>query len=147
MAGADYRRCDVCDRKAFYDANLNYEWEGDGTPFRVAGKPAEPTDMRLDYVGDWAVICTDCVKTHRTCVIPLDVVPRGEETRLLAAHRADSMLIAAAPDMLEALIKVRDRGVWVSEFDGAAQHAVTREIEAEVRAAITKAVGEPVAPG
>jgi hypothetical protein len=26
MAMADYRQCDVCGCKAFYDANLNYEW-------------------------------------------------------------------------------------------------------------------------
>lgn len=25
MAGADYKYCDVCESKAFYDANLNYD--------------------------------------------------------------------------------------------------------------------------
>ena len=52
MAMCDYRQCDVCGCKAFYDANLNYDDE--------TGKP--------DYVGDWAVICDDCAKTHK-CVI------------------------------------------------------------------------------
>ena len=26
MAMADYRQCDLCGCKAFYDANLNYDW-------------------------------------------------------------------------------------------------------------------------
>jgi hypothetical protein len=26
----------------------------------------------LDYVGDWAVICTECSKTHKTQIIPID---------------------------------------------------------------------------
>ncbi len=30
MALADYRLCDVCGSKAFYDARLNYEQTGDG---------------------------------------------------------------------------------------------------------------------
>jgi invasion protein IalB len=52
MAMCDYRQCDVCGCKAFYDANLNYD---------------DATELP-DYVGDWAVICTDCAKTH-TCVV------------------------------------------------------------------------------
>jgi hypothetical protein len=27
MAYADYRHCDICDAKTFYDANLDYDWE------------------------------------------------------------------------------------------------------------------------
>ena len=80
MAMADYRTCDVCGGKAFYDANLNYS---DGTderrsispPFRIAGaeqydepRLLEKYGTRLDYVGDWAVICTDCAKTHKVVV-------------------------------------------------------------------------------
>ena len=92
MAAADYRLCDVCDGKAFYDANLNYEhgrdneWAKSKTPFRWAGeeqgKP-ESDDwlLRLDYLGDRAVICSDCAKTHKTIVVPLyaaPVVPQAE---------------------------------------------------------------------
>jgi hypothetical protein len=68
MAGSDYRRCDVCGGKAFYDANLNYEtgdkvdgkWVYSETPFRVAGEGQGAYGNGLDYVSDWAVICTDC---------------------------------------------------------------------------------------
>ena len=65
MARGDYRGCDVCDEKAFYDANLSYE---DGRenrrdpPYRVAGKEqyddaalCDKYGLRLGYVGDWAV--------------------------------------------------------------------------------------------
>ena len=56
MAYADYRLCDVCDCKTFYDANLNYEY--------VKGK-----GQVLDYLGDWKVLCQDCVKTHEVKIV------------------------------------------------------------------------------
>lgn len=80
MAMADYRCCDVCGGKAFYDANLNYEDGGNEfaknrEPFKIAGaqqydKPdlLKEYGTRLDYVGDWCVICTDCSKTHRIVI-------------------------------------------------------------------------------
>lgn len=60
MALADYRLCDVCDGKVFYDANLNYDHSQCGPD----GAP------KLDYLGDWAVICDDCAKTHKCVVVP-----------------------------------------------------------------------------
>lgn len=83
MARADYRLCDVCDSKAFYDSNLNYgcgtdEWHKSDPPFRVAGKDQysnpeinQKHGTRLDYLGDWAVICHDCAMTHKTIVVPI----------------------------------------------------------------------------
>lgn len=84
MAAADYRLCDICGTKAFYDSNLNYEFGPneytDTTPYRVGGEEQYPTateeqkdkwGMRLDDLGDWAVICTDCAKTHRTVILPI----------------------------------------------------------------------------
>lgn len=72
MALADYRLCDVCDCKVFYDANLSYEQEKD-TPLseiaRVAGESIL-YGYKLDRLGDWAVICLDCAKTHKTIVVP-----------------------------------------------------------------------------
>lgn len=76
MAASDYRSCDVCGGKAFYDASLNYEtgdkvdgkWVYSKTPFRVAGESQGAYGNGLDYVGDWAVICTDCAKTHRVVI-------------------------------------------------------------------------------
>ena len=85
MALSDYRLCDFCERKAFYYPNLNYcdgtdEWHPDDTPFRFAGKEQyddpefnQKYGMRLDYIGDWAVICSDCSKTHKTIVVPIEV--------------------------------------------------------------------------
>jgi hypothetical protein len=83
MALSDYRLCDVCDRKAFYDADLSYESQPseyrDTPPFRIAG--AEQNDdpemnhkygARLGYLGDWAVICKDCAKTHRTQILKIE---------------------------------------------------------------------------
>ncbi len=61
MAAADYRLCDVCSGKVFYDSNLNYDFDNRNE----RGEPA------LDYLGDWAVICTDCAKTHECKVVPL----------------------------------------------------------------------------
>jgi len=58
MALADYRLCDVCGRKVFYDANLNYDFE-------QCDENGEP---KLDYLGDWAVICDECAKDYE-CVV------------------------------------------------------------------------------
>lgn len=63
MALADYKLCDICGTKAFYDASLNYEVESE-TPIRDC-------NIGLDYVGDWAVICQDCAKTHKCVILPL----------------------------------------------------------------------------
>jgi hypothetical protein len=65
MAYADYRLCDVCQEKAFYDANLSYDFE-------------EHPDTGLYNVGAWGVLCRDCVKTHRVVILPLEA---GEGAR------------------------------------------------------------------
>jgi hypothetical protein len=62
MAGADYRRCDECGGKTFYDAVLDYQIP---TPERIAaGQP----EYWLHGLGDWAVICPECAKT-KICVV------------------------------------------------------------------------------
>lgn len=80
MAGADYRHCDICGCKAFYDANLNYEqgtsnWGNEPIPkdeeARISGE-AKPWGYRLDYLGDWAVLCRDCAKKFKTVIIPIE---------------------------------------------------------------------------
>lgn len=78
MAVADYRLCDVCGGKAFYDAELRYEDARDdgGVPYRIAGEEQEWGNV-LGYVGDWAVICVGCARTHRTRIeklIPVESV-------------------------------------------------------------------------
>ncbi len=80
MAGADYRRCDVCGGKAFYDADLSYEQvhKVDGNwvyhpdePYKTAGRLEEHDSTALGRLGDWAVICIDCAKTHKCVIVPL----------------------------------------------------------------------------
>lgn len=84
MAAGDYRACDVCGGKAFYDANLNYadpdQWNEERPAYRIAGNPqytkpdlVEKYGQKLDCVGDWAVICDDCAKTHKTQIVPIAI--------------------------------------------------------------------------
>lgn len=55
MAGADYYHCDLCGCKAFYDANLNYDYEN---------CDPETYAPKLERVGAMKVLCDDCAKTH-----------------------------------------------------------------------------------
>jgi hypothetical protein len=85
MAAADYRLCDVCRGKAFYDANLNYEigsrkWNNESgkaefsypeNPYRQAGNPCG-NYVALDRLGDWAVLCLECSKTHKTQIARIE---------------------------------------------------------------------------
>jgi len=59
MASSDYRLCDVCERKTFYDACLNYEFHED---------TKDPT-YSLEHLGAWRVLCSDCSKTHLVVVL------------------------------------------------------------------------------
>ena len=77
MALADYKLCDLCDAKAFYDSNLSYEPSRkklDPNAFRQVGETVE-WGQTLGYLGDWAVLCTDCSKTHKTAIVPIDGRP------------------------------------------------------------------------
>ena len=56
MALADYRTCDVCEKKAFYDSNLAYDFR-------------EYPDTGLWNLGDWGVLCRDCAKTHEVKIV------------------------------------------------------------------------------
>ena len=82
MAAIDYRKCDVCGCKTFYDANLNYDsnFDEDGKEtgkvkdeeiFKINGKSQVDSHdpLQLDYLGDWAVICITCAKTHKTVIV------------------------------------------------------------------------------
>jgi len=68
MAAANYRLCDVCDRKTFYDSNLNYEWLEYPEPGVLFND--KPSHMGLDNLGAWAVLCKDCAKAHRAVIVP-----------------------------------------------------------------------------
>ena len=73
MAVADYYQCDVCGSKCFYDAHLNYEWpDKNGNDSWGNHIPASEmmlgTNYKLDYCGDMAAICRDCLATHEIVV-------------------------------------------------------------------------------
>lgn len=80
MAISDYKLCDVCGAKAFYDSRLNYcDGSEDGSaPYRKVGNEQYSDEqindkygVRLDRLGDWAVLCQECAKTHRTQIVPI----------------------------------------------------------------------------
>jgi hypothetical protein len=61
MALADYRLCDVCEKKCFYDSNVSYNDAQDADDDHVEGMPG--------WTGDWRVICVECTKTHAVIVV------------------------------------------------------------------------------
>ena len=64
MAAADYRLCDLCSTKVYYDANLNWDFD-------------EHPDNGLYNLGDWKVICRKCAETHE-CIIVTRNQKEGE---------------------------------------------------------------------
>ena len=62
MALCDYRLCDVCGGKAFYDANLNYSEDKLHSEQKLVGF------HYLDWLGAWKVLCINCVDTHEITV-------------------------------------------------------------------------------
>ena len=66
MALADYRLCDVCDSKVFYDVHLNYEFtESEWVKFDEFDNRL---GFKLDYLGDWSCICKECSKSWEVVV-------------------------------------------------------------------------------
>ena len=78
MAYADYRLCDLCNGKTFYDANLNYQ-----TP-----DAEHQNEYWLHGVGSWAVICVDCAKDN-----------------IIQVHARNPAATPAAPDLRALLVK------------------------------------------
>jgi hypothetical protein len=71
MAAADYRLCDVCNSKAFYFADRNYGINRSKTGIKYVG--GEHSYQDLDNLGDWAVLCKECAKTHTTYIMKKDL--------------------------------------------------------------------------
>ena len=74
MAMADYKCCDKCGCKCFYDSDLQYQNKPDAyhvAPFKEAGKPQEFSPHYLYRLGDWAVLCIECSKTHKTQIVEI----------------------------------------------------------------------------
>lgn len=53
MAASDYYACDLCARKTFYDATLDYAFPS-----------APPYEAKLIGVGAMKVICPSCAETN-----------------------------------------------------------------------------------
>ncbi len=80
MASGDYKSCDVCGSKAFYDASLNYKhreesWDEINNLIIYEDRDFPPllsnnrdTHLYLDYCGAWAILCNDCAKTHEAVI-------------------------------------------------------------------------------
>lgn len=68
MARADYRLCDKCGGKAFYDATLDYD-------FRTY------RDTGLWNLGDWAVLCRECAKKFECVIVERAVMILSAEGR------------------------------------------------------------------
>jgi len=62
MAAADYRLCDVCGQKTFYDSELDYRFG----PEANIGKDGRHMP---DRCGDWAVICKPCAAEWKCGVV------------------------------------------------------------------------------
>ena len=71
MALSDYRLCDRCGSKAFYDSNLNYDFATRSNPIPEE-EQIRRSGHKLDYLGDWSVLCRDCAKTHRCIFEPIE---------------------------------------------------------------------------
>jgi hypothetical protein len=74
MSSLDYRSCDVCGTKTFYDAELAYhevESEHDVKYLKVGKKQHSNSEygLCLDNLGDWAVLCKECSKKYKTQIV------------------------------------------------------------------------------
>jgi hypothetical protein len=69
VAGCDYRSCDRCRAKTFYDAQLDYDFNDPDRPLGLYG------------LGDWAVLCEECAKTHKCVVVKREDVPAAAEPK------------------------------------------------------------------
>jgi hypothetical protein len=74
MASGDYRSCDVCVCKVFYDANLDYEGSSDFSKSGGVLFNNERSYVGLHNLGAWMVLCKSCALTH---IIKLEKI-KGE---------------------------------------------------------------------
>lgn len=78
MALADYYRCDICEGKAIYDADIYERWE---------------------RAGDMAIICKSCAESHEVVVVPKNRVVELElalQNYMDAVSYADKDTLVAA---------------------------------------------------
>ena len=124
MAYADYRLCDLCNGKTFYDANLNYQ-----TP-----DAEHQNEYWLHGVGSWAVICVDCAKdniiqVHARNPAPTPAAPDLRALLVKAAKALEPFEVQAG----RLSVELPDRTGITVEL-GNLRHA--RAVAAEIRAAL-----------
>lgn len=61
MSGADYKHCDNCECKTFYDANLDYD-------FKENDKRTQ-----LHNTGDHKALCSKCADSFELVIKPRDL--------------------------------------------------------------------------
>ena len=66
MALADYYLCDICECKTFYDGNVPYGEYQEG----IQQNPKTGHPWPDGNVGDMAVLCRECAKTHQIAITP-----------------------------------------------------------------------------
>ena len=59
MAASDYRSCDVCGAKSFYDSVLDYDFD-------------KYPNTGLWNLGDWGCLCRECSKTYDIVILRKD---------------------------------------------------------------------------
>ena len=59
MAAADYRLCDICGSKTFYDSELDYDFK-------------KYLDTGLYNLGAWICLCRDCIQRNRIIIVKDD---------------------------------------------------------------------------
>jgi hypothetical protein len=65
MAIADYRTCDICCKKAFYDADLNYKFiDHKHTDEEETLQNSKQSDYLLGNCWNWVVLCRECSKKY-----------------------------------------------------------------------------------
>lgn len=69
MAGADYRNCDVCGDRCFYDANLSYEYDSEFAKSGGVKANNRATYLELGRLSRWVVVCKECSQKYRTAIV------------------------------------------------------------------------------
>lgn len=72
MASGDYRACDVCGVKTFYDANLHYVYDDERSEYDTGPLLEENgvvSSYALAFLGSWACVCDGCCKEWTARVV------------------------------------------------------------------------------
>lgn len=59
MAYVDFQHCAVCDRKTFYDANINWDWQNVGQVLSLCRECAKKFEVQLKNKETGEVVTQD----------------------------------------------------------------------------------------